>query len=557
MWRRIGIIGGGPGGLYLARLVRRAAPKSEVVVFERNHGDSTFGFGVAFSPATLSNLAAADPETHEAIIAASVGWDGMTLRLGDREVRWPGFGLHAISRTVLLSILQTAARDAGARLEFESEVSVEDLEGFDVIVAADGANSRTRTSLGDSFGPSIGHGLAKYMWLGSTGPFEHITFCIRRHAGGTFAIHAYPHAAGAATLVIETDEQSWRRAGFAEYAEHCVAPGVSDERSARVLAGIFAEDLQGHRLLLNNSKWLNFPTVRNRNWSSGNVVLLGDAAHTAHPSVASGTKLAMEDGIALAEELLRASDLNACLRRYELRRRPEVEHVQRRAALSRRWWETLRWRSGMTPEQLAISYLTRSGAIGYDKLLQTVPDLTGSPSARGLRQPEGPPSHAPLLTPLRIAGHRLPTRLIGGTRRPKDGAPVSTVRTTGTPNDLIRAVRQERTREPGALIAAELPPPVLDAAADGALDALQLAADLRASGCDIVALSVSASEHWAEVAERIRLELGIPTLVRLTSAELDRAATEVLAGRIDLVEVLDQAPAATVEDGGALRAAAR
>jgi anthraniloyl-CoA monooxygenase len=524
------VIGGGPAGLYLARLIRQLSPRTEVEVFERNAADSTFGFGVAFSQVTLANLEAADAQTYAGIVQASRSWDGMMLRHAGRAIRWNGFGLDAIARVTLLDLLQSAAAAVGARLNFESGVTVEDIGDYDVVVAADGANSQTRTSLAAEFGPSIELGQVRYMWLGSTGPFDRTTFCVRSGEAGTFAIHAYPYADERATMVAEVDELTWRRAGLAEHAGAAAAPGVSDERSARHLAEVFASDLAGHEILVNNSKWLRFPTIRNQRWSSGNVVLMGDAAHTAHPSVASGTKLAMEDAIVLAEELARGPDVREAFARYEDRRRPDVEHVQMRAQRSQRWWETLRHRTSMTTEQLAFSYVTRAGAADYRKLQRVAPSLTDS-ALRSL-DPDGDPGDGagPLELQARLAGRRFAGRVLRASPD-RPGEPCVRV----LPETDLPAARGDRNRQ---LIAADLPMSAEHAAGD-VRAVIELARRLGAAGCDAVVLPSHEPGALAEAGERIRMEAGLPTVGRRRPDELDHAATDVLAGRIDLVELVE------------------
>jgi anthraniloyl-CoA monooxygenase len=524
---RIGVIGGGPAGLYLARLICRRSPRTEVEVFERNASDSTFGFGVAFSQATLANLEAADAQTYAAIVRASRSWDGMMLRHAGRAIRWDGFGLDAIARVSLLDLLQSAAAAAGARLHFESEVTVEDLADYDVVVAADGANSQTRASLAAEFGTSIELGQVRYMWLGSTGPFDRTTFCVRTDEAGTYAIHAYPYADERATMVAEVDERTWQRAGLAAHAGAADAPGVSDERSVRHLAEVFESDLAGHEVLVNNSKWLRFPTVRNQRWSSANLVLMGDAAHTAHPSVASGTKLAMEDAIVLADELARGAAVREAFARYQDRRRPDVEHVQMRAHRSQRWWETLHHRTSMTAEQLAFSYVTRAGAADYRKLQRVAPTLTAS-ALRSL-DPDGDPGDGagPLELPADLAGRRFAGRVLRAARA-GPGEPCVRV----LPESDLPAARN------GHLIAADLPMSAEHAAGDPAA-AVELARQLAAAGCDAVVLPSHAPGALAEAGERIRIETGLPTVGRRRPDELDHAATDVLAGRIDLVELVE------------------
>lgn len=531
---RIAVVGGGPGGLYFARLIRGLLPDCEVRVFERNPADATFGFGVGFSGKTLSNLEAADPETHAAILAASAGWDGMAMRHGGRAIRWRGFGMNGISRIALLELLQEAAADAGAQLHFEREMGLDELERFDVVVASDGAKSSIRAAHSRAFEPSEEPGTAPFMWVGSTGPFERATFCVRTNGHGTFAIHGYPYSQTHVTLVIETDEGTWRRAGFERHTDAASAPGASDEASVRYLEEVFAEDLQGHRLLVNNSKWLTFLTVRNRRWWDDKVVLLGDAAHTAHPSVGSGTKMAMEDAIDLARALAEEDGVPAAFRRYEAERRQAAEHIQDRAARSQAWWETLHRRVGMSLDQLACSYMTRAGAVDYPKLREIAPEMTEAALRDRAGEDAATLADGPLSMPLTIRGRRLAARSIS------DADEITLVSNDGVDDvDLVIAVERAREQSRQRLIAAELP--LRNGSPESST--LELAARLGEAGCDIVALPGVRAEQGHDgalrLSEDIHTQLGLLTLGRWEASELDQAAAEVLAGRVDLVSVVD------------------
>jgi 2-polyprenyl-6-methoxyphenol hydroxylase-like FAD-dependent oxidoreductase len=260
----VGCIGGGPGGLLPARLVRLADPATRVTVHERNAPDATFGFGVVFSDRTLTEFAQADPETHRRITGASERWPDMEIRYRGERIRYGGFGFSAIARKTLLQILQEQAREAGVDIVFEEPVGLDELAGADLVVAADGVNSATREALSEHVQPSIEVGAAKYIWFGTTAPFELVTFPLVRNEHGVFAAHAYPYKPGTSTFIVEVDEHTWRRAGMDASTAQCQQPGVGDEFSRRYIERLFAEELKGHELLVNNSKWLNFRELRDQ-----------------------------------------------------------------------------------------------------------------------------------------------------------------------------------------------------------------------------------------------------------------------------------------------------
>jgi len=367
---RTAIVGGGPGGLFFSILARRSDPSREVVVYERNAPDATFGFGVVFSDRTLDNLEHADAETYRALTEAGARWTDIEVRHGGRPVRCGGNGFSAISRKQLLLILQGRARKLGVDLRFGSEVpDAADLaEDYDLVVAADGANSHTREAHADRFRPRVSVGAAKYAWFGTRQRFDALTFIFAETEHGRFSVHAYPSDGETSTFIVETDEESWRRAGLDATEAASLAPGESDGLAKAYCEEAFAEHLGGHGLLVNNSKWSNFRTVTNAAWSYGNVALLGDAAHTAHFSVGSGTKMAMEDAIALAASVDELGAVPKALERYELRRRPAVERVQAAARPSQAWWEGFGRHMRLEPEQFAYHFLTRNPRLTHEGL---------------------------------------------------------------------------------------------------------------------------------------------------------------------------------------------
>jgi len=367
---RVAIAGGGPGGLYAAILLRRLG--HEVTVWERNAPDDTFGFGVVFSDETLTAFEAADPPTFAQIARSFARWTDIDVCYRGTRQRSGGHGFSALGRKQLLRILQERAVELGADVRFRTEApGVGELSGeHELVIAADGANSVLRTAREAAFGPSIDVRRSKYMWLGTDFVFDAFRFHIVETEFGVFQIHGYPYDATMSTFIVETDEATWRRAGLDVNEDSELAPGVSDEYGIAFAREYLADVFEGRQLLGNNSKWLNFRTIRNAHWSDGNVVLLGDAAHTAHFSIGSGTKLAMEDAIALAWAFHeRGGDSVAdVLAAYEAERRPVVDSTQRAAQASLEWFEEIARYVGQPPKQFAFNLITRSRRITYDNL---------------------------------------------------------------------------------------------------------------------------------------------------------------------------------------------
>ncbi len=310
---RIACLGGGPGGLLAALLAKRADPAREVSVFERNRAGDTFGFGVVFSDATLDGIDAADPVLRRALTGHGVHWDPIEVRLRGERWTFGGNGMAAVARRTLLSLLAERALEAGVDLRFNAPVQPDDLfgadhdgAGYDLVIASDGANSAMRARFAGVFGPSVVTATAKFIWFGTTYPFGGLTFVHEQSPHGVFAVHGYPIGGGVSTFIVETDEPSWRAAGLDGF-DPAQPPGPSDEVTRAYLEKLFAEQIDGCPLLVNNSRWGNFRTWRTRRWRHREgrtaVALLGDAAHTAHFSVGSGTKMAMEDAIALVAAL--------------------------------------------------------------------------------------------------------------------------------------------------------------------------------------------------------------------------------------------------------------
>jgi anthraniloyl-CoA monooxygenase len=363
---KIACIGGGPAGLYLGILVKRRAPEHEVVIYERNRPSDTFGFGVVFSDATLGHLAEADPETHAQITSRFARWDDIEIHAGGEVLRSTGHGFCGIERKMLLQILQERAKALGVVVHYEHEVKSLAEVTADVIVACDGVASWVRESLAAELQPRVDIRPNKFVWLGSTVPYGAFTFIFKQTPYGLFRVHAYRYQKEGSTFIVECREDTWRNAGLAN---------ATEDQTVAILEQIFAEELGGHRLVKNRSIWRNFPVVRCGKWHSGNVVLMGDSAHTAHFSIGSGTKLAMEDAIALRDALLADRDVPRALAAYEARRRPEVEALQAAAQASLEWFEGTERYMSMAPIQLTYSLMTRSLRVSHASVAKRDPHL--------------------------------------------------------------------------------------------------------------------------------------------------------------------------------------
>ncbi|MBD0329999.1 MAG: FAD-dependent monooxygenase [Thermoleophilia bacterium] len=408
---KVEIVGGGPGGLYLAILLRRADPTIEVRVLERNAPDATFGFGVVFSEETLGALRDADAETHLAITDTFARWDRVDIRYRGRLLSSRGHSFSAIARTRLLEILQRRAAAVGAELRFGVEVDA--LPEADLVVGADGVNSFVRRQR--DFGTRVAPEGSKYVWFGTDLVFDAFTFVFRETEHGLFNVHAYPYDERMSTFIVECPEPVWRAAGLDE---------MDEGESLAFCEQLFARELRGHELLSNRSLWMDFLKVENRTWHDGNVVVLGDAAHTAHFSIGSGTKLALEDAIALANALERRGwDVEAALVDYELERTPAVERTQTAASESAGYFRRVGSYAHLEPLQFAFNLLTRSGRITHATLGVRDPHFTrvlDAWLAGGARELEP----APLFTPLRLGDLTLANRLVAAPDAPVAAAGV-------------------------------------------------------------------------------------------------------------------------------------
>jgi 2-polyprenyl-6-methoxyphenol hydroxylase-like FAD-dependent oxidoreductase len=353
---RIAVLGGGPAGLYFGYLWKRRHPQDQVDLFEQNPEGATWGFGVVFSDKALDFLRADDPDTAEAVSSRMETWRDITLVHRGEHVALDGVGFSAVGRLDFLTQLTERARSAGVNLRFGTAVrSVDELAGYDLIVAADGVNSLVRRTYEGDFKTSLSYDDNKFAWYGTTKRFETLTQTFVQTEFGSFNAHHYRYSPTMSTFIVECDRATWLRAGFAEKTE--------DEGKA-LCEKVFADTLEGHPLVSNKSIWRNFPWLWNDRWSHRNMVLVGDALHTAHFSIGSGTRLALEDVIALCKALDgETHDLRRALESYEAERRPVVEKLVKAARTSAAWYERFAEHMKLAPPDFGYSYITRSGRI--------------------------------------------------------------------------------------------------------------------------------------------------------------------------------------------------
>jgi 2-polyprenyl-6-methoxyphenol hydroxylase-like FAD-dependent oxidoreductase len=582
------VIGGGPGGLYFAILLRLARPSVNVRVIERNAADhETFGFGVAFHEATLRKLAEADPVSRAALSEILRPWDDVAFHVRGHEYRVPGHAFAGCSRHRLIQLLQRRAAQVGVEVSHGRAAEIGQVTGADVVVVADGSGSRNRALL-PGLRPTVVQRPNRFVWLGTTKPMAEMNFFFREVPEGLFVAHAYPHGDGMGTWIVETDEQTFCNARLDEAGE-----AVTVDYLQRVFAG----DLGGAPLIARDSFWRRFPLIQCEQWTTGNVALLGDAKATVHYSIGSGTKIAMEDAVALAEALASASTVAEGLSRYEAVRRPQLELLQARALGSMQWFESMPARWDMDPAQFTFSGVTRKTDESFDSVLSRAPIL-----AREALQAFSGSAAAPFEVPFEGAGLRLPgrrVRILNGPQGP-EADPADLVMTAPVPagtdpapvlDSLVAAkaagralvVDGETTGERLAAVlglAAACPVDLLvldltgssafkktgDELAAGRVGevvsgaraiwpdgrslgirispprepthALPLLRDLAARGCDVVAVAAADTglAGQAFVSDLIRHSLPVVTICEGPQTR-EAAQTALVSGRADLVEV--------------------
>ncbi|NNM73409.1 bifunctional salicylyl-CoA 5-hydroxylase/oxidoreductase [Enterovirga aerilata] len=408
---RIAVVGGGPAGLYFAILMKKARPETEITVFERNRPDDTFGFGVVFSDATLDTFERYDGPSYERITREFAYWDDIAIHFKGTVHRIGGNGFCGCSRRTLLLILQDRAKALGVDIHYSTEIRDEsELRGYDLIVAADGINSLFRQKYVEHFQPETDLRPNKFTWMGSTRPLDAFTFLFEESEWGPFIAHAYQYEPGRSTWIFETDPETWQRAGLDR---------MDERESAAFFERMFAPFLQGHPILTNRSIWRSFPMIRNKRWVKDNIVLMGDAKATAHFSIGSGTKLAMEDSIALYEAMVANPDVETALAAYETGRREEVEKTQHAADVSLVWFEHVDRFWDFDPVQFAFGVMTRSKAITYDNLRLRAPDFVDKVDrnfAEGVRRAgfdvDVAKPAVPMFQPFRLREMRIENRVV-------------------------------------------------------------------------------------------------------------------------------------------------
>ena len=464
---KINVLGAGPAGLYFATLMKRADPRHEIAVFERNQPDATFGWGVVFSEGSLDEPEHADYESYVSITEACANWNPIDIRYRGTSTRIRGNVFSGVGRKQLLNILQARAGELGVELVFFREVdSLAPYLDADLVVGADGANSFVRHTLADRLGPSIDLAPSKYAWFGADLAFPVFTYIFRETGWGLFQAHCYPYDESRSTMVLLISEETWQRAGLDE---------LDEQGSLELCEGVFAEDLQGHRMLSNRSLWINFPWVQCRSWHADNLVILGDAAHTAHWSIGSGTKLALEDAICLARALVKQRGrLEPSLAEFELERQPVVERLQQASRISCDYFESLERYFTFEPLQFAYQLMTRTPRVSHTNLTLRDADFVRRVEADFAERATGRARYAappPVFTPLHLRSLTIPNRLAFLPR----GAPLD--QGAGLVMSGLHAVSPEGRMTPETPVGISSPP------ADGSLVCLQIGHAGRRGSC--------------------------------------------------------------------------
>ena len=367
---RVEVLGGGPAGLTLAILLKTHDPSHRVRVVERGPRGATWGFGVVFSDRTLDFLRADAPALHELLTPQMQSWRDLTIVHSDVRIPIGGNGFASIGRLALLKLLQGEAERVGVELVFDRPLTdVDELDDADLRVAADGAFSTSRDARTQAFGTQVDWRHNRFVWYGSTMPFQTLTLTFRSHPFGTFCAHHYRYASDRSTFLVEVDEATYQRAGFET---------MSEADSLRLCEQVFAPDLLGHKLLSNRSTWRRFPVVWNTRFNSGRTVLIGDALRTVHFSIGSGTRLAMEDAIALAKALRATADVDAALERFQAEREPPMKKIWDAANVSLRWYERMGDMMALDPHEFAYGYMTRSGRVDHADMQRRDPALAAA-----------------------------------------------------------------------------------------------------------------------------------------------------------------------------------
>ncbi len=537
---RVEVIGGGPAGLFAARLIKERVPHASVRVSERSVPDDTFGFGVAFTARTLRAVAEAERATFDRIVHASVPMPPQEMLIDGVSVRAKGNGGGiAIARSRLLATLLDEAIRAGVEVDLGAERTLDDVRDADLVIAADGAGSRTRAELGQHVAGRVDPGRGVFMWLGCATRLRSNLFVPVRTPHGLFTIHGYPYAEELSTLGVEADTETWRRAGMDTATERTPLT-ESDAFSLDYLQKAFADALGGAELLGNRSRWMHFRTVSLPRWHYENVVLIGDAAHTAHYSVGSGTKMALEDAIVLADSLTTGEEsaLALALRQYEDIRRPRVEALQDAAVRSQRWWESIGHRLDLPAPQLMLAYLSRGGVVSASRLAGSDPGLLQTGLAAFAGQAPTVDDLADVRTwvlsrPYEGASLRTSGRVVDdggqGSYREVQGEPV--------------AVSALRAAYPGEALVAVLGTDVDDPWSPAADEVLDRCLALAEAGADGVRLEGRPGRpallDRLALAERIRRQTKLFTVVGGAADHADDLVDGIVAGRADLVTIED------------------